>query len=144
MYVPRCDEIYIPGTKYFSGCMEGIINQVLESVVGGTGKIIGLSLAIRLGLDELERVRAMNREIEGFSATGKGISVSFRPGTGRGRMALILGEIVNSLARAYRGVIGDVALTLVKNSLESAARKYGSEYPEIRKLAARAGKEGKH
>lgn len=114
--------------------MEEAINFVLAKAVEETGKIIGIRLAIRLISDEIERVRSLNREINSVMMTDSEILIKMNPGVTEKRGMIILDDVVCSVVKAYSGVIGMVANTLVMNAMKSAEKKYGKDHPGIGKM----------
>jgi hypothetical protein len=114
--------------------MEDAINFVLSRAVEETGKIIGIRLAIRLISDEIERVRSLNREIQSVMMTGSEIFIKINPGLTEKKGIIILDDVVCSIVKAYSGVIGKVANTLVMNVMKNAEKKFGKDYPGLGKM----------
>jgi hypothetical protein len=104
--------------------MEEAINQVVRETIEATGKIIGAPLAIRLVSEEFERVKSSNKEIVKVAVGEKSIKVSIKKGTPEKRAGEILMSLVTTMEGAYSKIIGQVASTMIKKSLENAADKY--------------------
>ncbi len=104
--------------------MEEAINQVVGEIIQSTGKIIGSELAIRLVSEEFERVQSFNREVERIAVSGNSIKVSIKKGTSEKRAGDILMSFLTTMESAYSKIIGQVAKTMIKKSLESASKKY--------------------
>lgn len=132
--------------------MEKVIYNIILNVIERAGRIFGTALAIRLASEELERVKSMNKEMKGIIIREADIQIDFSDKFTTKKMKFneidvrlekkisnkraneILEEIVQSLIRAYSGVIGLVAKTIVKDAMKTVEREYGSKYPGIKKV----------
>jgi hypothetical protein len=114
--------------------MEEAINLVVKETINATGRIIGAPLAIRLVSEEFERVQSFNKEIGKVAVSGNSIKVSIKKGTSEKRAGEILMSFVTTMEGAYSKIIGQVSRTMIKKSLESAAKKYG-KYKTLQEIA---------
>jgi ribosomal protein L14 len=114
--------------------MEEAINLVVKETIEATGRIIGAPLAIRLISEEFERVQSFNKEIGKVAVSGKSIKVSIKKGTPEKRAGEILMSFITAMEGAYSKIIGQVARTMIKKSLESAAKKY-RKYKTLQEIA---------
>jgi len=105
--------------------MEEAINHVVRETIESTGKIIGSQLAIRLISEELERLQSFNKEVERIAVSGGSIKVTIKRGTSEKRACDILMSFITAMESAYSKIIGQVSRTIIKKSLEDAAKKYG-------------------
>ncbi len=114
--------------------MEEAINMVVKETIEATGRIIGAPLAIRLVSEEFERVQSFNKEVEKIAVSEKSIKVSIKRGTPEKRAGEILMSFITTMEGAYSKIIGQVARTMIKKSLETAAKKYG-KYKTLKQIA---------
>jgi hypothetical protein len=117
--------------------MQEAINDVVSQTVQSTGRIIGTPLALRLVTEEFEKLKAINKEIEKVTFSESSVSISIKKGTSEAKMGELLMGFVKTMEAAYSKVIGQVARTMIKKSLEEAATKYGSKYKSLKDLAGK-------
>jgi hypothetical protein len=108
--------------------MEEALSFVVNRVLQGTGRIIGMQLSLRLAMEELERASAMSREIVSVKQEKDSVSIRLSKGTSDKKCEQVLETIIDCLIRSYSGVIGLVARTIVRDALRSADEKYGSKH----------------
>ena len=114
--------------------MEKAINQIIMETVNSTGRIIGAPLAIRLISEEFERMQSLNKEVEKVAVSANSITINIKKGTPEKRAFELLMSIITTMETAYSKVIGKVAKTMIKKSLESAAKKY-NKYKTLQEIA---------
>lgn len=115
--------------------MEEAINQIVRETINSTGKIIGTPLAIRLVSEEFERMQSMNKEVEKVAVGADNITVKIKKGTPEKKAGELLMSFVKAMEDAYSKVIGQVSRTMIKKSLEEAAKKFGSKYKTLNDIA---------
>jgi len=119
---------------YIGVKMEQAINQIIKETIQATGKIIGTPLAIRLVSEEFEKMQSMNKEVHKIEVGANSIKVEIKRGTSEGRASELLMSIITTMDNAYSKVIGQVSKTMIKKSLDSAAKKY-SKYKTLQEIA---------
>jgi len=114
--------------------MEEAINQIIKETIQATGKIIGAPLAIRLVSEEFEKMQSLNKEVEKIAVSANVITIKVKKGTSEKRASELLMSFITTMEAAYSKVIGQVSKTMIKKSLESAAKKYG-KYKTLQEIA---------
>lgn len=112
-----------------------IISEALNEIIISAGKVIGIPLAMRMIMDPMERIRSMYSEINTLEILKDSVKIGLKKGVSDKVVVEILSVSAMEIERSYSSVIGSVSKTIVRDSINNIAKKYGKKYPELNKLS---------
>jgi hypothetical protein len=113
---------------------EDMVSECLTSISRSVGNIIGFKLASSLISESLERTKSMYKEVREVNITDSSVTVIMDSKVPEKRLMEILQAFLSDINVQYSRVIGMVSKTLIRKSLESITKKYGSKHTGLKEL----------